>query len=466
MLLWGLLLAGVHLSGMVSSRGAVTSVDAARQVQAGEHLPLLTNALQVRQLAQPEAARSYPVRLRGVATFCHTGQNELFLQDGTGGVRVRVGNSLSFEAGVGQLLEVEGTTCTDVAVAGVRATRLGLIGEGPMPPLCRVTEAQLAAGEPYGCWVEVRGVVHVLQFGRADGLLGLELTARQTDLIVLIKDYNLEDCRRFVDAEVVITGVLCRTQTGQPELRVPFMGDISVIQPAPLDPFGVPTCEIDKIPDQSWVNGPLHRVKVEGLVTLQQPGRAVFIQSGTHNLMAFAEQKTSLQPDDLIELVGFPAKGPSSRLRLEHAIFRKLASRSRAVAVPIPAEEAATSAREAALVILEGLLLRRERAPAPALLLQSSNVVFRARLDNAIRDFSSHVREGSLLRLTGVCLPLDVGSDAQPTFELLLRSPTDVMVVKTAFLSSTWRRALLAAVAVLFAFLAAWRLFRRKAGRL
>ncbi len=412
----------------------------------------------MRELA-PGAARGYPVRLRGVATFYHAAQDELFLQDGSGGVLVRSGNALKFEAGVGQLLEVEGSTGS--GIAEVLATRVELIGEGPMPPVRRVTQGQLAAGELRGCWVETRGVVHALQLGRTDGLLGLEFTTGRTVLMALIKDYNLEDCRRLVDAEVLIAGVLFQTKAALLELRVPFMGDIAVIQPAPVDPFAAPAFAVEKILAQV-PEGLEHRVRIDGLVTLQQPGQAVFVQSGTNFLVALSEQKTLLQTGDIIELVGFASMSRPSNLRLEHAIFRKTGRSSQPNPIPITAEEAATAGREAALVSLEGTLLRRERRPVPTLQLQSCNVVFRARLANAAREFPGDIRDGCRLHLTGICLGSAGAGDAQHVFDLLLRSPRDVVLLKPVRSFNQQVTGAIAGVGGLLALVLAWRFLRKK----
>lgn len=456
----GLLFAEVVLAGAQSSGAAVSPADAINYIRPRENKPLLTNALQARQLAPPEAVRGYPVRLRGVVTFHHSEQNELFLQDITGGVRVRISHALGFEPGVGQLLEVEGEASGGDFGVEVKAQHVALIGEGPMPALCQVTEAQLAAGEPSGSWVEVQGVIHKVQPGGTAGLFGLELATPHIVMMALIKEYNFEECRRLVDAEVAVAGVLCRAKTGQPELRVPFMGDIRVIQPAPSDPFAMPTRPIRGTLEGYSLKESLHRVKVEGSVTLQQPGRAVFIQSGTNSMLAFSEQKTSLQPGDVIAIAGFPAVYGSSRLRLDHAVFRKLERGPEPLPIQITAEEAATSGRESALVTLEGTLLRCERGGASTLQMRSSSLFFRARL-NANRVFPADLREGSRLRLTGICLPWSAGTNAPASFELLLRSPADVTVVKAMPPSRNWLMGFF--TAVLLAFLVAWRLFGRRA---
>ena len=68
-------------------------------------LPTLTTVRQVRELSQDEAARGYPVRLRGVLTF-HDWDIS-FLQDATGGLYVR---NTDQDLRAGTEVEVEGFT--------------------------------------------------------------------------------------------------------------------------------------------------------------------------------------------------------------------------------------------------------------------------------------------------------------------------------------------------------------------
>jgi hypothetical protein len=400
-------------------------------------LPRLTNAVQVRQLAPSEAERGYFASLRGVSTFYHSGENELILQDGSGGVVVRTGNS-GFELGVGQLLEVEGTTQRGPWSAELRASRVTLIGEAPLPPLHRLNEAELSVSQPECCWVEITGVVYSLEIGRPDGLLGLEVATWSNRVIALIKQYRLEECRELVDGEVAIAGVLRRTQTG-PSIRVPSMSDITVTKRAPPNPFEAPLVSACDLLGTAQAGCAIHRVRVCGVVTLQQPGRAVFIQQNTNGLLAFTEQTTTVLIGDFIELAGFPlVNGPFPEV--EHAVFRRLRSGPLPVPTPISAEEGALPCRGAALVNIEGWLLRRERTLVPALYLQSSNIVFSARLQDGVRDFPREIREGSRLRLTGICLPVSGRvTNSHTSFELLLRSPVDVTLAEsTARLNDNW----------------------------
>ncbi len=390
-------------------------------------LPLLTNAAQLRRLTPAEARRELPARVRGVATFYHKAQNELFLQDDTGGVLVRVGDHFGFEMGVGQLLEAEGTAQPGVPCAELRASEVRLVGEGPLPPVCQVTRNQLEAGEPDGSWVEVKGIAHVVEIGRADGLLGLEVDTAAGPLVALIKDYNLEECRSLTDAEVVVCGVMRRTPAGQTGLRVPAMGDIAITAPAARDPFEAPQFGFLEMRRALSGKRPAHRIKMSGVVTFQQAGRAVFIQDTTNALLVLTEQRTQLSLGEVIEATGFPGLGSASLPTLEHAAFRKIGKATVPKPAAISAEEG--SMREGILVTIEGLVSSCEEVPAPKLKLRSGKTLFSARLEGGARGLSAPVREGNRVRVTGICRSLSEARAGESVFELWLRSPADLELV-------------------------------------
>ena len=62
--------------------------------------PGLSSVRQVRDVPPEQAARGYPVRLRGVVTFCDA-QTDLgmFVQDATAGIYIKLGAGTNFNAG-------------------------------------------------------------------------------------------------------------------------------------------------------------------------------------------------------------------------------------------------------------------------------------------------------------------------------------------------------------------------------
>src|SRR6185437_11997786 len=72
-------------------------------------LSVITHADQVRRLSPEEAARGYPVRIRGVITM-DAPAPDFFIQDATAGIFVEGSVSPRFPHMVKQLVELEGVT--------------------------------------------------------------------------------------------------------------------------------------------------------------------------------------------------------------------------------------------------------------------------------------------------------------------------------------------------------------------
>ena len=101
-------------------------------------LPTLTSVRQARSVPPEQAAAGYPVRLRGVVTFCD-GKSDLgmFLQDDTAGIYIKLGPGTNFEAG--DEIEVIGTSGAGDFVPLVVAGTIKRVGRAALPEPERVS---------------------------------------------------------------------------------------------------------------------------------------------------------------------------------------------------------------------------------------------------------------------------------------------------------------------------------------
>src|SRR5690606_23858919 len=74
-------------------------------------------------------------------------------------------------------------------------------------------------------------------------------------------------------------------------------------------------------PDRS----PGHRIRVRGVVTLQQPDGNLYIMDETGGLYVQTKQQTIVQPGDTVDVVGFAATGRYSPI-LEDAFYHTVAT--------------------------------------------------------------------------------------------------------------------------------------------
>ena len=146
-------LAGLRISGAATRAVTLLSVllcflSVPRLAAQDAPLPELQTAEQVRQLTPEQAARHYPVRLRGVLTFFDQAQFYRFFQDGTAGIYLFPSDALTNSAlATGELVEIEGLTSPGEYAPTVTPQRTRILGSGTFPPAKPVSYEDLASGE-------------------------------------------------------------------------------------------------------------------------------------------------------------------------------------------------------------------------------------------------------------------------------------------------------------------------------
>lgn len=399
-------------------------------------LVTLTTAAQVRMLSMDEANRSYPVTLEGIVTLV-VPRIVFYVQDATGGVLV-AGTDRGVEPQPGQVLSLRGHSNYGLLVPRVVAVSWKIIGEAPLPEPTRIDSDDLAAGRHVSEWVEVEGVVRSMGTG-SEGrcVLRLDIGARVVDTHLI--EGAPEDVRGLVDAKVRVRGVIAgfvneRRQMAALFVRASSRANVEVLEPAPVDPFMLPTSPVPWLMTFSAAGNSGHRMKVRGVVTGHQPGRAIFVREGGQSIFVHTRQRDDLAMGDLVEVVGFPEMGPISP-RLREAVFRRVGFDSVPVPRKVTREELLRGQLDAELVTLDGELVDVVRGTADTtLVVRAEGALLHAKLDGP-SDPTPRWNEGSLLRLTGLCR---VDRAQQPAtgitvtalgFELWLRGANDVVVL-------------------------------------
>jgi len=400
-------------------------------------LPVLTSIRQVREVSPEQAAQSYPVRLRGVVTFCDAKADlGLFLQDATTAIYVKLGGGTNFAAG--DELEVQGVTGAGDFVPVVVAGQIRVLGHGrPLPAPEPVTYAQLATGQEDSQWVEVRGVVRSV-VPSAEGHTRIDLLTDGQRLSTLVTHLDLGDSDKLVAATIRVQGV-CRTRFNtKRQMRAPFLSvtderDIAVETAAPGEPVEVRLTQLLRFNSEGYYG---RRVKVQGVVTAQK-GMSLFIQDGGEGLPVKTYQTNILSPGDWVEVTGFPLVGQYSPL-LEDSVVRRLGRRAPPPPTDVRMEQLVSGDYDGEVVRIQGVLMNRvQRAGEEVLVLESDNQILNARLDAAeMSQQVAEVEKGSELELTGVCLsqPMENWNPSvvsrPESFQLLLRSSADVRVMR------------------------------------
>ncbi len=409
---------------------------------------VITTAREVHSLPVEQAALGYPVRLRAVVTcydpYIDVRHGALFLDDATGGIFAEVAPHPILSLKPGAVVEVSGVTGPGDFAPVILASQVRLVGQSSLPANPRrVTLTQMLTGALDSQWVELEGRVRSVHF--TGQILALQIATDDGSFdAVAVREPGV-NYDAFVDSLIRIRGDAAavfntRRQMVGVRMFFPTVGQIRVIQPAPRDPFTVPAVPISELFRFSPEPGLLHRVHVQGTVTLDWPGRMLCIQQLTDGVCMQTMQDSAVPVGAFVDVVGFPAVS-LFKPTLEDVVFR--AAHGRAT----PPQPALVTAGQAIQGNLEGRLVQMDAefigrdwgADAPTLLLRSNGVLVPAFLPrNSALGVRLPWKEGSLVRVTGVgsvqvdplSTNLGEGTVRPQSLHILLRTVDDVAVLR------------------------------------
>jgi diguanylate cyclase (GGDEF)-like protein len=419
-----------------------------------EPLRTLTTSREVHNLPPDQAARAYPVRLRAVVTYydpyIDSRHGALFVHDATGCVFVSVPVRPILPLQAGGLVEITGVSGPGDYSPVVMGTGVRALGQSHLPPNPpNVTLTQLLTGAFDAQWVEIEGRVRSAHLGLNNVVLGIAANGGSlTAVSVREAGVNYES---LVDSLVRIQGNAGavfnqRDQLVGVRVLFPTLREVEVVQAAPRDPFAVPAVPISQLFRYSPDPGLLHRVHVEGKVTLDWPGRMLCIQDPKAAICIQTTQSTGVAVGTLVDVVGFPAIN-LFKPTLEDATFRTAGSAAPVPPLPITADQAIQSNLDGQLVRIDAELIGKGLASTdPTLMLRAGRFVFPAILpQGAALGAALPWKDGSLVRITGVCnvqvdsLSTNLGGGVvrAESMYVLLRSVDDIAVLQAP---SWWTR--------------------------
>jgi diguanylate cyclase (GGDEF)-like protein len=307
--------------------------------------------------------------------------------------------------------------------------------------------SDLEGGTKDAEWVRVRGVVQSAQvesiWDKNVLVLGLEMAGQQVS--VRIAQFDATDVTRFVDALIQVDGVCGTAYNNKRQftgLRL-FVADtraITVMEPAPADPYSVETSPIRGVMQFGHRHRARHRVKVTGVVTYQGNGHSLYIQDGADGILMLTPQDRTVPLGTRIEALGFPALGSYSPI-LTNTSFRVVDFGNRVAPASIRAvdflqyeETFVYAPYDAQLVQLQGKVISPLSLPnEDGWLLRDGQQTFVAsRRRGEGGQPVGGIAVGSTMSVTGVMEVL-MGSGHQPQgFRVLLRGPQDLVLVEAA----------------------------------
>ncbi|MCU0788130.1 MAG: PA14 domain-containing protein, partial [Verrucomicrobia bacterium] len=389
--------------------------------------PTLTTAAQVQQLSADEAAREYPVRVRGVVT-CLVEWGGGVVQDDTRGVffDFRAAEQEGIEPR--DYVEIKGVTAVGDFAPIIMAESVRVLGRGEVPEPVRPNWNQLMSGSLDSQYAEVRGIITAVEGNKAT----LLTDSGKID----IRIHNTGDAvlKRLLNTLVRIRGCLLaewdaqtrQVKVGEMRLRNP---SIEVDRLPEADPFSAPAKTISNLLLFDLRASGFQRVKISGQIVHARGGEFFLMQEGK-GLRFRPVNGTELRAGDLVDVVGIPdLSGPSPQLH--EAVVRKTGAAALPPPVEWPDPENPGMPWDAIRVQTEARLIGIHHAgPDWVLELQTGLRACRALVKTSM-DLAAAFPLGSRLRVSGVYAALESERrDDRPGFELLLNSDADIQLLQ------------------------------------
>ncbi len=295
---------------------------------AQEDSPLKSLA-DVRAITRAEAVKRPAVRVRGVVSLLGEGLassgrvapalSSFCIEEQTNGIWVTVSQALreGFWEGdeatllalqEGTEIELDGVLVEGAFAPNILPRRLKALGQKPLLPALDVPLARLMSGAEDVHRVRVTGVVQSI----ADESGTRWLLKVQTGLghfLARLPKLDSLTPTRLLDAEVRMSGLAAvsrnwRSEFVCPRLIVSHEKDIEILQAPPADPFAALKVPLHALDAFSPDGRPLHRRRIEGVVTYTEPGEFMVIQEGTA-AVRIEPGAENLKVGDRVEAAGF-----------------------------------------------------------------------------------------------------------------------------------------------------------------
>ena len=401
----------------------------------------LTNAASI--LALPEGqADGRPVLLHGVVTAAESNwYGRFFIQDASGGVFVD--NNGQSSPAIGDSVEVAGFSFPGGFAPCISRPSWKKIRTAELPEARQESMDRILSGAADGLRVKVTGWVREVHT-KGSSLVWQVVSdgQRLKAFSPLLPEFSPD---ALIGARIELRGTLAASFNSPLRhmltvaLYVPRPADVQIFATPGVNPFQLPLTPLNRIAQYRHDALPGQPIHVQGIVTQQHPGEALYVEDETGGLEILSPRTDLVKPGTRVDIVGFPALKNYLPV-LEDAVFRPLGSPG-PPRLPRPAalENLKAGRYHAEYVTLTGRLVDRwnHRPPLPGghspgltLWLQNSNLVFTAEAETlAPNNPLLQVQPGSRIEISGVCR-LDSNEKGQlESLRLQLQEPVRFRVL-------------------------------------
>ncbi len=431
--------------------------------------PVLTSIFNIKHLSATQASIERAVHLRAVVTYNMSGRDGTVysIQNASGGIFLEAPKQ-QLPGVPGELVDIQGVTTFSSGYApAVIHPVIRVIGKSHLPRPLHLNFGRLASGESDGLFVALSGLVRATS--AVDGAPTLRFDTGAEVVNVFVPEMPRGNLEALVGATMKIEAVCSnlfnsKNQLNGVEFYVPTPANLTVLARSAGDLFEDSPVPIDSLmlfPAREA--GQSHqRVHLRGVVTYAY-GRSIYLWDGTGAIALEGSTAGSVKPGDLLDAVGFPAVGDYSPILTDVSV-RKRGVGEQPIPLSSTGDEARTGVHDGQLITMTALLEGDESHRDNALLLLKSGAAhFVAKFPGRASAAGLDLTQDSVLQLTGICR-VEVDDAKQPTsFRLLLRSPSDVRIVKRApWWTAQHALMLVAALVMAGVLVLAWTLSLRK----
>ncbi len=393
---------------------------------------VLTTAARVHSLRPGEAALGQPLALDAVITFYDPGSITMFAQDSTAGIYVATHGMGALPVRGGDHVLISGVTGPGDFAPIVELPHFRILGPAPMPQPLRMSEEDIFLGRADSQWVELEGIIQ--STGR-EGARSFALLGWGAHQFKVLLAGSTEVPPAWIDARVRVRGA-CGTlfnskrQLLGVQLFVPDLNQFTILEPpqpgshAAIRPIA---SLLQFTPAES--NG--HRVRVRGSVTAAHSHGPTWIRDSSGAMLIRTHNYIALSPGDLVDVAGYVTPGPFSP-ELQGAVITRLASGPPVKPIVLNADQALSGAFDTQLVQIDARLIDQfTNGQDRILLMRAGRSTFSVRGGSNLPHFS----EGAVVRVTGICSVTAQRFEAimvPRSFELYVRSPSDIVVLRPA----------------------------------
>lgn len=451
---------GLILLVTFSARPA-TAQNAETPVAALSNTPLTTST-EIRALPPEEARKNYPVRLVGtiLSKQIPTGAG-MFVSDGVQAAWVNWPGSDPSQLEVGDQVIVDGVTDPGGFSTIVSAKTIQRVGKGVIPTPIPIQLEHLPDISLEARWIEIRGTVRSCRsmnpndvangsqgskggpLPTVDKLKHFSLIELSNGNIAVTLKIDAElDSKRYDDAEIIVRGICVNQHNSTRQfvrqfIVVPGEAFIEINQPPPEKPFSVRLFKVARLFQYYDSHATAHRVRVHGTIIHHAGTGAVWIRDGNRGLLAKGTFPDNLKPGGVVEIIGFPAIENFAPV-LNNARLQIIREGPPPKPIPLANRNDAAPLESDLISIQAKLVSQRPTASGTSFLLDWHGEPLSASIETSGDPWPSGLLPGATVQATGI---LTVNAGATPTidgmwnpkeFQLLLRSPADISIVKPA----------------------------------